>query len=145
MNENRKAYLGTGWSFPPTFRREAKQVQLVSSEEDIRQSLQILLSTRLRERVMQPSYGCDLTDLVFETLTPTVASNIKEQIRTAILYHESRIRIDRLDLSLDGQLVGKVLIELDYTVTSTNSRFNAVYPFYIQEGSGTLLPAPDLS
>mgnify|MGYP001791504626 CR=1 FL=1 len=145
MNEDRKAYLGTGWSFPPTFERQAKQVRLVSAEEDIHQSLQILLTTRLRERVMQPSYGCDLTDLVFEAVTPTVASNIKEKIRSAILYHESRIRINRLDLSLDEQLEGRVLIELDYTIISTNSRFNVVYPFYVQEGSGALLPVPSPS
>ncbi|MEM9212735.1 MAG: GPW/gp25 family protein [Cyanobacteria bacterium P01_F01_bin.150] len=145
MNEDRRAYLGTGWSFPPTFEREARRVQLVSAEEDIHQSLQILLSTRLRERVMQPTYGCDLTDLVFEALTPTVASNIKEQVRTAILYHEPRIRVNRLDLSLDDQLEGIVLIEVDYTIISTNSRFNAVYPFYIQEGSGALLPVPNES
>ncbi|NEQ54473.1 MAG: GPW/gp25 family protein [Leptolyngbya sp. SIO3F4] len=145
MNEDRKEYLGTGWSFPPTFDREAQRARLVSAEEDISQSLQILLSTSLGERVMQPSYGCDLSDLLFETLTPTVASGIKERVRTAILYHEPRIRVNRLDLSLDGQLQGVVLIEVDYTIISTNSRFNSVYPFYIQEGSGNLLPVPELT
>lgn len=145
MNEDRKAYLGTGWSFPPTFDREARRARLVSAEEDISQSLQILLSTSLGERVMQPSYGCDMRDLLFETLTPTVASGIKERVRTAILYHEPRIRVNRLDLSLEDQLRGVVLIEVDYTVISTNSRFNAVYPFYIQEGSGSLLPVPELT
>lgn len=143
MNEDRKAYLGTGWSFPPTFDREARRTRLVSAEEDINQSLQILLSTSLGERVMQPSYGCDLSDLLFEALTPTVASGIKERVRTAILYHEPRIRVNRLDLSLDDQLQGVVLIEVDYIVISTNSRFNSVYPFYIQEGSGNLLPVPE--
>jgi phage baseplate assembly protein W len=89
---------------------------------------------------MQPTYGCNLDDLVFEPLTPTVASSIKEQIRTAILYHEPRISLDRLDLSLDEQLQGLVLITVEYTVLSTNSRFNFVYPFYFNEGSG-ILPA----
>ena len=145
MDEDRRAYLGTGWGFPPTFEQAAQRVRLVSAEEDIRQSLQILLSTSLGERVMQPSYGCELRDLLFETLTPTVASGIKERVRTAILYHEPRIRVNRLDLSLDDSLQGVVLIEVDYTIISTNSRFNAVYPFYIQEGSGTLLPAPELT
>ena len=138
MEENSKAYLGTGWGFPPTFNKATKSVKLVSAEEDICESLYILLSTSLGERVMQPNYGCNLQELLFEPLSPTVASNIKELIRTAILYHEPRIRLNRLDLNLDRQVQGVVNIAVDYTIISTNSRFNFVYPFYLQEGIGTL-------
>ena len=138
MEENSKAYLGTGWGFPPTFDKAAKRVKLVSAEEDICESLKILLSTSLGERVMQPTYGCNLQELLFEPLSPTVASNIKELIRTAILYHEPRIRLNRLELNLDRQVQGVVNISVDYTIISTNSRFNFVYPFYSQEGIGTL-------
>jgi phage baseplate assembly protein W len=135
MDDTGKAYLGTGWSFPPTFDKASRSVELVSAEDDIWQSLYILLSTSLGERVMQPTYGCNLTELLFETLSPNVASNIKELIRTAILYHEPRIRLNRLDLSLSEQLEGVVNIALDYTILSTNSRFSFVYPFYLQEGA----------
>ena len=136
MNDS-KAYLGTGWSFPPTFTKSGG-VALVSAETDIQQSLQILLSTGLGERVLQPTYGCDLTELLFEPLSPTVASNIKELVRVAILYHEPRIRLNTIDLTLtDSQ--GVVLIEVNYTILSTNSRFSFVYPFYLQEAAA---PAP---
>lgn len=135
--EDSKAYLGTGWSFPPAFTKGGG-VALVSAEEDIQQSLQILLSTGLGERVLQPTYGCDLTELLFEPLSPTVASNIKELVRVAILYHEPRIRLNAIDLTLtDSQ--GVVLIEVDYTILSTNSRFSFIYPFYLQEAAA---PAP---
>lgn len=140
MENTDKAYLGTGWGFPPTFYRDSGEVRLVSAENDIRESLQILLSTSLGERLMQPTYGCNLEDLLFEPLTPTVASSVKERIRSAILYHEPRIRLDRLQLALDQQLQGMVLITVDYTILSTNSRFSFVYPFYLNEGSG-ILPA----
>ncbi len=128
------AYLGTGWGFPPTFDKAARQVVPVSGEADIRESLEILLSTRLGERVMQPTYGCDLTELMFEPLSPTESSHIKELIRTAILYNEPRIKLESLDLQLDQQLEGVVNIQIDYLVLSTNSRFSFVYPFYRQEG-----------
>ncbi|MBO3460110.1 GPW/gp25 family protein [Aetokthonos hydrillicola Thurmond2011] len=141
MQNNDKAFLGTGWGFPPTFYQGFGGVQLVSAEEDICESLQILLSTSLGERVMQPTYGCNLQDFLFEPLNPTVASSIKEQIRTSILYHEPRILLNGLDLSLDEQLQGCVNLTIDYTIISTNSRFNMVYPFYLQESTGTLLPA----
>lgn len=137
MTNGINTYLGTGWAFPPTFAKQVG-VELVSAETDIAESLTILLSTHLGERVMQPTYGCNLTELLFEHLNPTVASNIKEQIRTAILYHEPRIRLNRLDLSQDPEQQGVVQILVDYTVISTNSRFNFVYPFYTQEGIGTV-------
>jgi phage baseplate assembly protein W len=131
---NDKAYLGTGWSFPPTFMPNSG-VTLVSAEEDICQSLQILLSTSLGERVLQPTYGCNLTELMFEPLSPTVTSNIKELVRVAILYHEPRIRLNQLDLTMPPEELGLVLITVDYTIRSTNSRFSFVYPFYLEEGA----------
>ncbi|BCL33733.1 GPW/gp25 family protein [Nostoc sp. MS1] len=140
--ERSDAYLGTGWGFPPTFDPAVKGVQLVSAEDDIRQSLEILLSTNLGERVMQPTYGCNLHDLLFEPFSPTVASSIKEIIRIAILYHEPRILLNQLDLQLDDQIQGVIYITLDYTIISTNSRFNFVYPFYLLEASGNLLAVP---
>ena len=60
------SFLGTGWSFPPTFTRGGAEVDLVSGADDIEQSLQILLSTRLGERLMQPDFGCDLQQVMFE-------------------------------------------------------------------------------
>lgn len=147
MENSDQAYLGTGWGFPPTFYLNSGHVKMVSAEEDIRESLHILLSTSLGERVMQPEYGCNLRDYLFSPLSPTVASEIKQTVHDAILYHEPRIQLDQVELSLDEGLGGVVLISIDYTVISTNSRFNLVYPFYRKEGSG-ILPestAPTLS
>ena len=140
MEEKSKAYLGTGWGFPPTFDKDAQRVKLVSAEQDICESLRILLSTSLGERVMQPTYGCNLQELLFEPLSPTIASNIKELVRTAILYHEPRILLDNLDLEQTPreEMNGLINIIVDYTIISTNSRFNFVYPFYLQEGTKTL-------
>jgi hypothetical protein len=140
MENNDKAFLGTGWGFPPTFYKASGSVQLVSAEDDICESLQILLSTSLGERVMQPSYGCNLQNFLFEPLSPTITSSIKEQLRTSILYHEPRILLNGLDLSLDEQLQGRVNLTIDYTIINTNSRFNLVYPFYLEESTGSLLP-----
>lgn len=141
MEDKDKAFLGTGWGFPPTFDRSSGSVGLVSAENDICESLQILLSTSLGERVIQPNYGCNLRDFIFEPLSPTVTSSIKEQLRTSILYHEPRILLNSLDLSMDEELEGRVKLTIDYTIINTNSRFNLVYPFYIEESTGSLLPA----
>ena len=130
-----KSYLGTGWSFPPSFIKPSHEVAMLSDEPDIESSLKILLSTRQGERVMRPDYGCNLDELVFEPLTTTFKTYIKDLISTAILYYEPRIDVNRIDLDDTGELDGRILISIDYTVRSTNSRFNFVYPFYKSESN----------
>ncbi|WP_159523325.1 GPW/gp25 family protein [Sunxiuqinia indica] len=134
-NEFNTSFLGTGWSFPPEFAKKAQQVRMSADERDIEESLQILLSTRLGERIMHPDYGCDLTDLIFEPLSVTVKTYISNLVETAILYHEPRILLHKIDLLADSENEGLVKIKVEYTVSSTNSRKNYVYPFYINEGT----------
>jgi len=132
---NKTSFLGTGWSFPPSFNPISKGVAMLSDEEDIQSSLEILLGTRLGERVMQPTYGCNLDELLFEPINTSFKTYITDMVRTAILYHEPRITLDKLDLSESNELEGLILMSLDYTVRATNSRLNFVYPFYKNEGS----------
>lgn len=136
MNKVFNSFLGTGWSFPPTFNREAGSVELVSNEEDIRQSLNILLSTTLGERVMQPRYGCDLTNYVFETMNSSVIGYLKDRVKNAILYFEPRIVAEKIEVTSADSfdlIEGKFTISIDYSIPGTNSRFNYVYDYYKNE------------
>ena len=91
MENSIRSFLGIGWSFPPTFNPGTGTVELVSNEQDIDQSLNILLSTSLGERVMQPRYGCNLSDYMFESLNSSVIGMIKDRVEQAILFYEPRI------------------------------------------------------
>jgi phage baseplate assembly protein W len=130
-----QSFLGTGWGFPPTFTRGGAEVEVVSGAEDIHQSLQILLSTRLGERVMQENFGCDLTNMLFEEMDQGLINNLSSLVSDAILYFEPRIKLDKLDVSESESNPGLLLIGIQYTIRSTNSRFNMVYPFYVNEAA----------
>lgn len=130
-----QSFLGTGWSFPPAFNKPADAVALVSEEADIHQSLQILLDTRKGERVMVPDYGCNLDEMVFETMNTTFKTYIREMIRNAILFYEARIDLHSVKIDDSREVEGVILIIIEYTVRTTNSRFNFVYPFYKKEGT----------
>jgi Bacteriophage baseplate protein W len=132
-----KAFLGTGWSFPPTFERTAagKAVRMVSAEEDIRQALIILFGTAPGERVMHPTYGSGLKRMVFETISAAAITEIKHLVEQAVLFYEPRITLNAVDVSVVDELEGEIRIELDYTVRSTNTRSNMVYPYYLGEGT----------
>ena len=135
MDKLHKSFLGTGWGFPPQFDNQSGNVAMLSDSEDIRSSLEILLSTRSGERVMLSDYGCHLDELLFEPLTTTMKTYMKDLIQTAILYHEPRIEVNKIELVDTGEVEGRILITVDYTIRATNSRFNYVFPFYLQEGA----------
>ncbi len=130
------SFYGVGWAFPPAFDNSTGQVEMAEDIVDIQQSLQILLSTRPGERIMQPTYGCNLEELLFEPLTTTFKTYIKQLVQTAILYHEPRITLNNVDLNESIDTEGLVLIKIDYTVSRNNSRYNYVYPFYKNEKTG---------
>jgi phage baseplate assembly protein W len=136
MSQTKKnTFLGTGWSFPPTFTKSCKGVEMISDVADIESSLQILFSTRLGERVMQPAYGCNLDVLLFETINTSLITYVKDLISTAILHFEPRIKVENISINADQDEEGLLLISLDYIVRTTNSRHNFVYPFYKNEGT----------
>jgi len=133
--ELERPFLGRGWSFPPEFDKAAKAVLMLQEEKDIESSLEILLSTRIGERVMVPTYGCNLDNMVFETMNLTILTYMKDLIENAILYHEPRIKLERLDIDTSRQAEGVLLIVLNYLVRTTNSRYNYVYPYFLNEGT----------
>lgn len=139
---NDNAFLGTGWAFPPSFTGPNHHAIMSSDIQDIEQSLTILLSTSPGERPMTPDFGCRINQFVFEELTQTALTQLEFEIRHAILFFESRINVEDVHF-LSDPVAGKLLIEIDYSVITTNTRSNMVYPFYLNEGtliSPQLLP-----
>jgi endonuclease YncB( thermonuclease family) len=94
-----KSFLGTGWSFPPTFHLELKGVQMVSDEEDIKQSIEIFLGTKLGERVMRPEYGNPLYNHVFEI---TSQNNPSKYIISKAFFTLTKVLINGIDTPEKG-------------------------------------------
>ncbi|MCD8101228.1 MAG: GPW/gp25 family protein [Alistipes sp.] len=129
-----KSHLGRGWAFPAGFTK-GFGADMAAGEEDIRQSLRILLSTRPGERWMQPDYGCDLAAWVFMEDDLTNRTLLADTVRGAILRYESRIELDKVEVETGQRAEGVWYIKLEYKVKQTNSRSNMVYPFYFREGT----------
>ncbi|NRB39373.1 MAG: GPW/gp25 family protein [Pseudomonadales bacterium] len=127
------SFLGRGWAFPPSFSLGGADVEMVSGVEDIHQSLQILLSTQLGERIMQENYGCDLVSMMFQEIDQRLINKLSSLFEDAILNYEPRIKLNKVEVSESDTEQGLLLISLDYLVRATNSRFNMVYPFYLKE------------
>jgi phage baseplate assembly protein W len=134
--ENRKqTFLGTGWSFPPTFSREFYGLEMTADLEDIKASLNILFSTKVGERIMQPRYGCNLESFLFEPMNVGTETMMEKIIKDAVTLNEPRIIVDRVDFKRNYE-EGKIEIDLiNFRVITTNTRYNYVYPYYIVEAT----------
>lgn len=133
MSEN-TSFLGRGWSFPPRFDGKLGQLEMVEMDEDVKESLFILFSTRPGERETNPDFGCKVHDLVWRPINPATIFLIKEAIEHAVRNYEPRIKIEEIHVDTDER-EGTVFIHLDYTVTKVNVRTNIVYPYYKIEGT----------
>ena len=126
-------FLGRGWSFPPTFNKQG--VVLTAGVEDIERSLDIILTTRLRERVLSPDFGSDLQEYVFEPIDTTLRTRLREVVKTAILYYEARIQLVDVLIEEPFESPRTLLIDVQFKIKATNTRHNYVYPFYKNEGT----------
>ena len=87
------SFLGCGWTFPPVFHAGGREVEMAVGEEDIRQSLGLLLSTRLGERILMPDFGSNMDHMVFGEVNQRLVTQMSEAISDAILQYEPRITL----------------------------------------------------
>lgn len=129
-----KDFLGQGWASPVALDPRTGLVASVAYEDDIRQSIFIILETAKGERCMRPDFGCGIHDLVFTSLDSTSLQRIRSEVTDALTQFEARV--DLLNVKVDSQatLDGELLVEVEYRVRTTNQIGNLVFPFYFQEG-----------
>jgi hypothetical protein len=130
-----KRFLGRGWSFPIEVDAAGK-VQYSESEQKVQESVLIILGTARGERVMRPDFGSRLHELVFAPVNSSTKSLIAHYATEALVQWEARIDVLRVGVREEPSSEGKVLVDVEYRVRSTNSIFNLVYPFYLNGGKG---------
>jgi uncharacterized protein len=126
-------FLGLGWNFP-VGQDAGHHIALTNDgEESVRQSIWTILATSPGERVMRPDFGCGLNDLVFAVNNAATATAVNRAVREALATWEPRIDVLDVYAAPDPNQANVLNIEINYQVRSTNSRFNLVYPFYLEQ------------
>lgn len=129
-----KRFLGRGWAFPVDVGDDGR-VPYAAEEQKIRASVLIILGTPLGSRVMRPDFGSRLTEVVFAPLTSATKARVASYATDALVRWEPRIDVVAVSVEEDRAEAGKLLVDIDYRVRSTNSVFNLVYPFYLKTGA----------
>src|SRR5262245_41806556 len=130
-----KRFLGRGWAYPVVFDPFTGTVAAAEYEEDIKQSIRIIIGTGRGERVMRPDFGCGIHDLVFTAIDTTALTRVEETVRDALTKYEARIELLKVRADAAEAVNGKLLVIIDYRVRATNQTGNLVYPFYFREGA----------
>jgi phage baseplate assembly protein W len=124
-------FLGTGWASP--VRIGAGGIEKVGGDEDVRQSIHLILATAKGERVMRPDFGCGIHDLVFAAVSTQLIARLRREVEDALRTYEARIEVLRVVAGTSGLAAGRLDVEIGYRVRATNQTGNYVYPFYFRE------------
>jgi len=134
LDVERKDFLGRGWAMPVELDPRTGLVRSVEYEEDIRQSIFVVLETAPGERVMRPNFGCGIHELVFTAVDSTAVQRIRSVVEEALRRCEARIEVLGVTVDEAATSEGKLLVEIEYRVRKTNQVGNLVFPFYFREG-----------
>lgn len=128
-----KDIIGSGWAFPPQIDSQGG-LALTHDRSELQQSILVILSTSPGQRVMRPTFGCRLQDLVFAPNNTHTIAQVKRYVEEALGMWEPRINVIRVDAQPDVQDASRLLIDIEYEVKSTRDRRSLVYPFYLIPG-----------
>lgn len=134
IGEYGKEFLGTGFGFPIEVDEVTGRIRMSTEEENIRQSIEIILMTEKGERAMRPEFGCGLKKYVYETMDYGVLNRLEHEVTEALNRWEPRITDTQTEACLVPGKDNQIEIRISCRIRTTNSPYNMVFPFYLQEG-----------
>lgn len=128
-------FLGAGWSFPISFTIGNYQLDTTEYEENINESIQIILLTKNGSRPMEPDFGSGLQSFFFRQMDETLKGEMIDAVKFALMNNEPRITVTEVDVNFPNQINGIVEINIFYIYNQANTRHNYVFPFHLKEGT----------
>lgn len=137
---NERDHLGKGLRFPVSVNLNGG-VSSSQFEENVRQSLFIILGTAPGERLMRPDFGCRIHDLMFAPNNDITAARAEVYCEEAIYKYEPRVEKVVCTAAPNPDQPNRLDIRIEYQIAGKNDKRNLVYPFYLQTeeevGGGT--------
>lgn len=131
--KGKKDFLGTGFHFPIEIDETTGRFKMSREDENIKESIRLILMTGRGERVMRPEFGCGLKQFVYETMDYGTLIRMEQEIKEALTLWEPRI--EEIEVSVaPSEEQNALMIHISYRVRATNNPYNYVFPFYLQEG-----------
>lgn len=135
MAEATGNFIGQGWQFPikPDFQG---RLNYVTGDEEIRQSIWLIMTTAPGERQMRPEFGCGIHELVFDANNAALHGLVQANVQSALVRWEPRIDVLNVRVEAPPEQRNLLLIHVDYRIRANNAISNLVFPFFLIEGAG---------
>jgi phage baseplate assembly protein W len=128
-------FLGSGWAFPVTFSAGNLQLFVTANEDNINESIDLILQTKRGERCLQPLFGSGLQQFFFRKMDEMLKGEIIDAVRVSLLHNEPRITVKNVSVEYTDMMRGLVNITITYMYNQANTRHNYVFPFHLKEGT----------
>ena len=113
--------FGRSISFPPRVGADGRIVWS-EGEENVRESIRVILLTNLRERVRLPEFGGGLNAFLFEPNNPTTHHLMEERIRRALVQWEPRVVLETVRVEPDANDREAAVAAIHYKLVATQAR-----------------------
>ena len=123
-------FVGRGWAFPPRIDAQGG-LALTNEISEIDQAIGIILTTSPGQRVMRPTFGSRLHELVFAPNNAETAARARRFVEQALGRWEPRIRIIAIETEPDPDAANRLLIRIEFEIKSTHDKRSLVHPFYL--------------
>jgi uncharacterized protein len=135
INTANAQIVGRGWAFPLGVNAQGK-ITLTNQNSEIEQAIFIVLSTPVGSRVMRPTFGSRLHELVFAPNNSQTTAQAIRYVQEALGMWEPRIEVKDVDVVRDPEDVhaSRLLIKIRYEVKATHDPRSLVHPFYLIPG-----------
>lgn len=112
--------LGRGIAFPPKVGPDGR-LGFSAGERNVRESIEIILRTELRERLRAPRFGGGLATYLFEPNTPATWRALEDRIGKALELWEPRIAADSVVVGADPDDDSSAVATIDYHLVATQA------------------------
>jgi uncharacterized protein len=113
--------LGRGIAFPPKVGADGR-VPFSEGDENIRQSIEIILKTETRERLRLPDFGGGLESYLFEPNTTSTWRQLEDRIDKALAAWEPRIVTESVDVAADHDDATAAVATIAYRLVATQEQ-----------------------
>ncbi|MBF6471352.1 MULTISPECIES: GPW/gp25 family protein [Nocardia] len=124
-------FIGAGWAFFPMRTDHTGAIALVTADQEIKESIRLILGTSPGERPMRPEFGCAIHEFAFAPADAATAGQIVYEVRAALERWEPRIDLDIVQVRFDEADNGTLYIDVRYSIRGRNDPRNLVFPFYV--------------
>ena len=115
---------------------EIKDLKLDYDLDALKNSLYNLFTTTPGEKILNPDYGLDLRQYLFDLATVEVAENIRDEIYRQVRVYESRVKLTDVHITIFED-VNEFDISIYYSVPTLN--ISKVSMFGTLAGSGFII------